>query len=69
MKKLYLAVVSAVLVSSAALAAPLPAPGHFEWRSASQTGPRAAPVAPHRVWIADASASACSCPMKGNKAA
>ncbi len=57
------AVVAAFSFAGAASAAPADAStGHYEWRAASQHGPRAPLTAPQRVWVADSMALA-DCPM------
>jgi hypothetical protein len=40
------------------------AQGHYEWRRAPQSGPRAPLQAPRRVWIPDATqVASCNCDM------
>jgi hypothetical protein len=57
------AVVAAFSFAGAASAAPADAStGHYEWRAASQHGPRAPLAAPQRVWVADRMAQT-DCPM------
>lgn len=48
------AIVAASVTSTAANAQA--APGHFEWRSTLQPGPRAPLTAPRRVWVESANA-------------
>ncbi|MCP4025541.1 MAG: hypothetical protein GY736_04400 [Sphingomonas sp.] len=38
--------------------------GHWEWRAATQAGPRAPLQPARRVWVSDVpQATACACPM------
>jgi hypothetical protein len=69
--------INAALAVSFAVAAPVFAQGnvttqsagHYEWRSASQPGPRGALRAPTRVWVPAAKQANCDCDMMKMSAA